>query len=179
MIEKAEKIDGWMSPVELAFLAELARNANYILEFGCYKGRSTRALADNTNGVVYAVDPWDGGYVNNDESQATWLDTKNAYNHFLHNLSDHILIGKVITVKNFSWAFKSDLKFDFIFIDADHRYDAVLDDIKLAFKYIKRGGVIAGHDYGRSDWPGVKRAVDELFPNVETLDTIWYQRDKL
>ena len=57
-IAKAETIDGWMTSIELAWLAEQARASDYILEFGCYQGRSTRSLADNTPGIVLAVDRW-------------------------------------------------------------------------------------------------------------------------
>lgn len=52
---------------------------------------------------------------------------------------------------------------DLIFIDADHGYEAVKMDIKVWTPIIKEGGIICGHDYGRPKWPGVKKAVDEIF----------------
>jgi len=36
---------------------------------------------------------------------------------------------------------------DFVFIDGDHRYTSVLDDIVLYEKKIRSGGIISGHDY--------------------------------
>jgi hypothetical protein len=39
---------------------------------------------------------------------------------------------------------------DWIFIDADHTYQAVLDDLRTWSSKIKPGGVIMGHDY--MDW---------------------------
>ena len=55
---------------------------------------------------------------------------------------------------------------DFVYLDADHSYRAVTDDIKAWFPLIKWGGVIAGHDYidgqvNNSEF-GVKRAVTEF-----------------
>jgi hypothetical protein len=44
-------------------------------------------------------------------------------------------------------------------IDGDHRYHSVADDIELGRVLVRDGGILAGHDWGRSDWPGVKRAV--------------------
>jgi hypothetical protein len=54
--------------------------------------------------------------------------------------------------------------FDWIYVDGDHRYEAVLEDL-LAFRSkVKPGGYVAGDDYGTSGWweGGVKKAVDEL-----------------
>ena len=51
---------------------------------------------------------------------------------------------------------------DFVFIDADHSYASVVTDIALWLPKVKVGGWIGGHDYNPK-WPGVVRAVDELF----------------
>ena len=49
---------------------------------------------------------------------------------------------------------------DFIFIDGDHSYDACKADIAAWAPFVKRGGVIAFHDFGsRAD--GVTRAIFE------------------
>ena len=74
-----------------------------------------------------------------------------------------------------------DLYFDFVFIDADHRYESVKADILGWMPKVRKGGVIAGHDY---KWPGkrhpgVKRAVDEVFGddvNVIPMPcTVWWK----
>jgi len=48
---------------------------------------------------------------------------------------------------------------DFVYIDADHSYEACLDDIMAWSPKIRKGGLIGGHDYDNlaQDW-GVKRA---------------------
>lgn len=51
---------------------------------------------------------------------------------------------------------------DVIFIDAEHTKDAVLADIRDWWPRMKRGGLVAGHDYGHRRFPGVKEAVDEF-----------------
>jgi Methyltransferase domain len=59
-----------------------------------------------------------------------------------------------------------DKSLDFVFIDADHGYDSVHRDIAAWLPKIRRGGIIAGHDFC-PDFPGVIRAVTEAFPRVD------------
>lgn len=64
---------------------------------------------------------------------------------------------------------------DFVFIDADHSYEAVRRDIDAWRSKVKPGGWFGGHDYHRK-FPGVIRAVDFVFGrnNVQTLPgSIW------
>lgn len=59
-----------------------------------------------------------------------------------------------------------------VFLDADHSYEAVRDEIAWA----KQLGVpvIAGHDYGHARF-GVTRAVDEAFPQGVTVrGRVWW-----
>ncbi len=51
---------------------------------------------------------------------------------------------------------------DFVFIDANHRYDEAKKDIQDWLPKIKPGGLLCGHDYGGRQ-QGVKQAVDETF----------------
>jgi hypothetical protein len=175
MIDKALGIPGWMSEPELTWLAQQAKDKQFIVEFGCYLGRSTRALADNTDGVIYAVDPWDGTYYNDDGSIADWINT-NVLDVFVGNLKEYIDSGKVVPVKEFSWAFRPIFKADMVFIDGDHRYHEVKNDIVHALAIVKSGGIISGHDYSHYTWPGVKQAVDELLGTVKHCDSIWWTK---
>ena len=76
------------------------------------------------------------------------------------------------------WAKKfPDSFFDWIYIDADHSYQAVLDDLAAWYPKIKTHGIISGHDfppYADTDNPhpahenypfGVEKAVTEFFKN--------------
>lgn len=53
---------------------------------------------------------------------------------------------------------------DLVFLDADHSYEGVRDDIAAWLPKIHKGGWIGGHDYGNDNAGfqfGVTRAVDE------------------
>lgn len=64
-----------------------------------------------------------------------------------------------------------DESLDFVFIDANHTYDAVKADINCWLPKVRSGGILAGHDY---DWVSVRAAVDEKFgKEIEVLNTSW------
>lgn len=174
-IEKAKSIGGWMSEVELTWLANQAQKCKRIVEFGSFHGRSTRALADNTTGIVYAVDPWNGDYVAEDNKN---IESVNTYvmPQFIKNLKDHIDSGRVIPARTFSTEFNLDRKVDMVFIDGDHRYQSVIKDINRALELLRLNGIISGHDYGHSMWPGVKKAVDELLGEINLVELIWWKQ---
>jgi hypothetical protein len=94
---RAQAIKGWMRTNELDWLATRAADARMIVEVGCWQGRSTRALADHSAGIVYAIDPWAGDYFNEDNSLHKIR--TNVYDLFAANLADHIASGKVVPIK--------------------------------------------------------------------------------
>lgn len=172
-ISKALSIGGWMSEEELLWLANQAHKHLRIVEFGCFHGRSTRALADNnTHGGIWAVDPWAGVYFT-EGKEATPIDTY-VMPIFLRNLKDHIETGHVVPCRMFSYQFRLPHFVEMVFIDGDHRYETVKKDINKALELLAHGGLISGHDYDHPGWPGVKQAVDELLGPVEVMETIWY-----
>jgi predicted O-methyltransferase YrrM len=94
--------------------------------------------------------------------------------YFMKNLADHIQSDHVLPVRGFSYSFNLPYKIDMVFIDGDHRYETVVKDIKKAYELLKSGGLICGHDYNHPQWPGVKKAVDELVGPVGVEHTIWH-----
>ena len=155
-------IDGWMSKEELAFLHDVAGNMKDIVELGSYRGKSTVALASNCGGTVTAVDQWKPCYGIKGE------DWEEIYKDFQKNIKeyDNIRVIKNDTVK----ASKRHKKVDMVFIDADHRHEAVVKDINAWLPKTKK--LICGHDY---DDKWVKKAVDELIKIDGTVCSIWYK----
>jgi predicted O-methyltransferase YrrM len=68
---------------------------------------------------------------------------------------------------------------DFVFIDANHIYDYVKEDILVWSKKVKPGGLIIGHDYNMENElkDHVCKAVDEFFGkgdvNLESYTCWW------
>ena len=169
-IEKAAAIGGWMSGPELMWLATQASTHKRIVEVGSWQGRTTRVLADNTAGEVFAVDTWKciPALKSHWQGDSEWL-----WNAFQANLSD---LSNVHPIRSTSLDAAQQLmqsQFDMIFIDACHDYESVAADIKAWEPLLISGGLLCGHDYADPDY-GVTKAVNELLPEaVCVVDSIW------
>jgi predicted O-methyltransferase YrrM len=51
-------------------------------------------------------------------------------------------------------------KVDMCYVDGDHSYDGVVQDIRVWRELVKPGGVLLFHDYGKDFLPHVKAAID-------------------
>lgn len=182
-VTEACKIDGWMKSAELAWLARAASSCDTVVEVGSWKGRSTKALAKTSKGVVYAVDHWKGSSQPEDAtaSQAEREGADAIYRTFASNLAREISERHVVPIRAESGeavvALQRKIRFcDMLFIDADHGYESVKRDIKLWSPLVRSGGLLCGHDY-HPTWPGVVKAVDEMVPSRSLMmgGTIWFQ----
>jgi len=66
----------------------------------------------------------------------------------------------------------TDQSLDFVYIDAAHDFDSVVQDIIQWSAKVKHGGVIAGHDYYQHRYGGVVPAVD-AYVRAHQIAT-WY-----
>ena len=187
-VEAAVKVDGYMSENELRWLAHNAKEAEVIIEVGSWKGRSTKALAKATKGVVYAVDNWRG----NSGDDATGVESRergvDALKHeFRENLKEEILSGKVVIVDVDHAEAIPVLKSlmmdgpgaDLVFIDGDHTKASVKRDIENFLPLVRPGGKISGHDFNGIEI-GVQEAVKEAFEDAQVeIDSIWCKQVEL
>jgi len=151
--------------------AEVVRRAPdgaVFVELGSYYGKSTAFLAveiinSGKKITLNSIDSWSF------EADPTYLNYKNesgdngedVYQKYLKNMKP---LKKVVkTIRSVSWdaaALFENASVDFLFIDADHSFDAVVKDLVTWIPKVKRGGVIAGHDYFT---PSVQSAVHAAF----------------
>lgn len=116
-----------------------------VLEIGCYRGVSTEVWLLHCASVV-AVDPWPDVSVRRE---------------FLARCSHYPHLEMIEGYSPSALASLADRRFDLCYIDGDHSYEAVCQDIHACKPLVKPGSFIGGHDYG-GDCPGVAQAVDEL-----------------
>jgi len=179
-LDKAKACDGFMSDEELAWLAKEAKKHKVIVEIGSWHGKSTRALGDNTDGVVYAIDHFNGSKTEpQNHGSAKLNDGDHAFLEFCDNNFDLIQSGKIIPLRGtntniFNLLKKKGLSADMIFIDAGHTYEEVVEDIENFKQLLAPEGLLCGHDY--CNWVGVKQAVDERIPffGQAVGTSIWY-----
>jgi predicted O-methyltransferase YrrM len=97
------------------------------------------------------------------------------YEEAMQNLKPLLDLKVVNLIKGHSQDVVSkypDETLDFCFIDGSHEYEDVKKDIQAYLPKVKKGGILAGHDYDAL-WSGVIKAVDELLGKVEVLNGSW------
>lgn len=179
-----QSIDGWFSDEYEWFFRDVVPwlpDPARVCEVGCWLGKSTAYLAVETANSgkavdIVCVDTWSGdpGVDRQMEVVATGRD---LFAEFWDSLSRGGVSHLVRTVRQpsaaaatlFPWG-----HFDLVFIDADHSYEAVRDDIAMWRYRVRDGGLLAGHDY--DEWHGgVVRAVNEAFGSaVKTDGNVWF-----
>jgi len=162
------KIEGWMSDMELNFLHELSKQFSTIAEIGSWKGKSTNALLEGCKGTVTAVDHFKGSA---DEKDGTHGGL-GVYEQFLENTKQFNNLKVVKSNSDDAVKEFPDQSFEMVFIDGGHTYEEVKKDIELWQP--KASKIICGHDYCDA-WPEVKRAVDEKMGKVMSVDSIWFK----
>lgn len=122
------------------------------VEIGVFKGDFSREVLSKWGGKLFMVDVWR-------ELGDEYIDSSNHKNHLdayektMENIREFEDRGIMIrsTSKDCIDLFE-DESLDFIFIDANHAYDFVKEDINLWFPKLKKGGIFSGHDYMNLDW---------------------------
>jgi len=148
-------------------------------EIGVYQGvMSERLLANIPDLTLYMIDIWSPVTDETDESIK-----ERYFDRWEENLNLALDVwfvfkerAEILKLSSFEASkLFDDESFDFVYIDADHRYEAVKADILAWLPKVKKDGWLCGHDY--SEKPGVTKAVDELFPDAEKdTDYTWFVR---
>ena len=177
----AEDIPGWMSKAELDHIDTICR-CNIVLdvlEIGSFFGRSSLQWAHSMERVagdltqVLCVDPWMGKLLDFGQGAIDALDGKledrywdlPLYDNFLINTASYPQIKPIRYYSHeFTWHKEFDpLGPDIIFIDGDHSFTAVWNDLCHSLPGGQFGAhkrtIITGHDYNHPHFDSVTKAV--------------------
>jgi precorrin-6B methylase 2 len=150
------EIEGWTHKEELWWLNHVAKSMENIVEIGCWKGRSSHALLSGCKGTVYCIDNFKG---NPDERETTHKEAqeKDISIEFMENVG-HFPNMKLFKMDSVEAASKfSDNSVDMVFIDGDHSYQAVYNDIMAWYPKCRK--LLCGHDLNLdSVWKAIKDA---------------------
>lgn len=147
-----------------------------IVEVGCYLGRSACCLGtmikeSKKKITLLCVDRWPSPYVHSDGSGIV---IESPYESFYANVRQSKLTKIIVPIRAESvWAAKfvaNDL--DAVFIDGEHDEKNVGKDIDAWLPKVKRGGILAGHDYS-STFPGVVKAVNDRLKEIRVVGQCW------
>lgn len=129
--------------------AILPKNFSYC-EVGVKEGTFFRIITSKTDGYCVAIDLWEHALLDTQNDANEPLEKMKEYRkafqkEFGGNPNIDIFQGNSVDVAEF---FKTiNVKFDIVYIDADHSFDAVYSDLQAFYPLVKPGGILAGHDY--------------------------------
>lgn len=122
------------------------------VEVGTFKGGFSKMITDVWGGTLFMVDVWR-------PLGEEYLDGSNhekhpdAYSEAMKSISGREDRAIMIRAESKKAAeLFQDESLDFVYIDANHAYDYVVEDIKLWYPKVKKGGYLLGHDYLALDW---------------------------
>jgi cephalosporin hydroxylase len=123
------------------------------VELGTHRGGSAIAVARlvrQWGGMVYGIDRWTDD-VRIEHCQRNIREA---------GVADSIILTQMDSVRA-SMHWPAERPIDYLYIDADHSHEGCLADLRVWWRFLRRGGLIAGDDYDDPRW-GVTPAWDEF-----------------
>jgi len=166
----------WFGEASQRALAGLVRGVERVpgllVEFGSWEGRSTCAMANAAHPrTVCAVDTWAGSP---GEISASLASRRDVFAQWQANVTQWTKGNVTPYVMGWREFMESEAgPIALAFIDAEHTYVEVRDNITAVLEHIQPGGVICGDD---AHHPPVMEAVRELLAPVEMAASLWIWR---
>ncbi len=159
-----------------------------VVEVGSWKGLSTAVLARTVmrvSGSVFAVDHWQGseGVPHHDCAKTT--DIFFVFRRNLMALGLWPVVHPLVMNSRTASRLFVDGSVDMVFLDADHRYTAVKQDIRWWLPKLRGGGILCGHDcegHYDSFSPAAQQHLrahmdDDCIPNIQHPGVVTVLRD--
>jgi O-methyltransferase len=162
-----------------------------VVECGCFKGHSTYIIASllkthEFSNAFYVFDSFEGGLSDKQPQDRTGKGktaVAETLRQKLYFSSSEQEVKKLLAPFPFTKVYNgwipevfdqakiTDELFSLVHIDVD-LYQPIKDSLKFVFPRMTRGGVIIIDDYGHSQFPGAKRAVDEFLIDKKVTMTL-------
>lgn len=161
-------------------------------EVGVHDGFTISGLLKTLPNIkrYYAIDPWQSYVKYNNEKYEkpghkfckTWEQAIMAFFESTSNNSHKVIIMRMKSVE--ASFHIEDESLDWVFIDANHEYEYIKENLELWTPKVKPGGLVAGHDYNSpkekgKGW-GITKAVDEFVQknklNIEPYTVWWFKK---
>lgn len=148
------------------------------VEVGVFRGIYSELLCKaNPQMKFYGVDPWESYVINKNDGPVSQelcdFNYKRTCQRMARYNYEAIRKSSMEAVKDFE-----DESLDFVYIDGNHEYSHVMNDVTEWSKKVRKGGMVSGHDYYRVKDVGslmhVKDAVNDYVKanNISPL-IIW------
>lgn len=170
LLEPVEK-DGHINLLELLVINQLVKKyaPQRIFEIGTFDGRTTLNMAASApeDAKIWTLDlpPFKVDYTKlhlefNDRRYIEKPQSGALFHQSRYASRIQQLFGDSATF-DFSVYLNG---IDFVFVDGSHSYEYVINDTLKALEISKKeGSIILWHDYASPCWPGLQKALDELY----------------
>ena len=162
------------------------RKFELCLEIGSFEGLTSNYIVDNLlsdTGKLICIDPLTDVYLNDnltkediEKNKKDFSYFEDQYSRFSNNVKEHLDTDRIELMRNLSTdAFPHLIdshsnKFDFIYIDGDHRPEGVYIDSINSFELCKPNGFILLDDYSwENTGIGIDRFLNEYYGRYELL----------
>jgi hypothetical protein len=161
---------GDTSLLELCYINQIVKRyaPKHLFEMGTFDGRTTLNLAANSpdDAVVYTLDlprkEMNRTALKLDDRDVVLVDKELSGNRFRSAPESKKIVQLFGDTATFDFG-PYENSMDFVFIDASHAYDYVLNDTRIALKLLRKGkGILVWHDYGHA-FEGVTKALNEFY----------------
>jgi hypothetical protein len=135
-------------PTRIELIQELVKPGSVGAEIGVYRGDFSLELVKREPRKLYLVDAWKSydayalDSINATNQDQNCIDTKFRLQKWIDEGMVEVVRGMSTEVAN-RW----DGMLSWIFLDANHGYSFVLEDLRAWSKFIEPGGFIMCHDY--------------------------------
>jgi len=141
-------------------------------EIGVAAAKYSEVICQNAPGLkLLCVDPW----IKQDDDP---IHRKNHNNHYI-SATKRLKNYDATMIRARSMDAVRDVpleSLDFVYIDSNHVFDAVMVDIIEWSKRVKPGGIVSGHDYNDFENFGIIKAVD-TYTEVHKIEQ-WFLTDE-
>jgi len=164
-------------------------------KIGCEVGVHTGAMLSHLLPVLpkiqryYAIDPWDNYQMYDGSTYRkpgnvlykTWQDAIMAFFKSTKDYSHKVIMMRMTSIQGAKHI--EDEGLDWVFIDANHEYEYIKENLHVWTPKVKPGGLVSGHDYKnpKGKWKGITRAVNEFVPknklHEEPFCVWWFNKE--
>lgn len=164
---------GWPSPTPWIkerfnqFLQQLPKNA-IVAEVGVQAGSFSYYILKHTDPKkLYLIDCWehqDPNVFNDPDANVSQKEQDKLYEEVKRKFLNDSRVEVLRKYSKDAAILFEDESLDWVYIDSNHGYEAVKEDLQLWYPKVKSGGYICGHDYihFKREGFGITKALNEF-----------------